>query len=53
MAVRMAMNGFGCIGRNILPALVENGRKNIEVVVVDDLGLVEANAHVSHKNMLH
>ena len=46
MSVRVAINGFGRIGRNILRAIVEAGRKDIEVVAINDLGPVETNAHL-------
>src|SRR3954465_14740021 len=45
MTVKVAINGFGRIGRNILRAIVESGRTDIEVVAVNDLGPVETNAH--------
>jgi len=41
MAIRVAINGFGRIGRNILRAIAESGRKDIEVVGINDLGPVE------------
>lgn len=41
MTVHVAINGFGRIGRNILRAIIESGRKDIEVVAVNDLGPVE------------
>src|SRR3954467_3905907 len=46
MTVKVAINGFGRIGRNILRAIVESGRTDIEVVAVNDLGPVETNAHL-------
>src|ERR1700687_3944883 len=46
MGERVAINGFGRIGRNILRAIVESGRTDIEVVTVNDLGPVETNAHL-------
>ena len=46
MTVRVAINGFGRIGRNVLRAIVESGRKDIEVVGINDLGPVETNAHL-------
>ena len=46
MAVRVGINGFGRIGRNILRAIAESGRKDIEVVGINDLGPVETNAHL-------
>jgi glyceraldehyde 3-phosphate dehydrogenase len=53
MAVRVAINGFGRIGRNILRAIVESGRKDIEVVAVNDLGPVETNAHLLRYDSVH
>ena len=46
MSVRVAINGFGRIGRNILRAIVEADRDDIEVVAVNDLAPVETNAHL-------
>ena len=45
MAVKVAINGFGRIGRNVLRALYESGRKDVEIVAINDLGPVETNAH--------
>ncbi|WP_018181313.1 type I glyceraldehyde-3-phosphate dehydrogenase [Kaistia granuli] len=53
MAVRVAINGFGRIGRNILRAIVESGRTDIEVVTVNDLGPVETNAHLLRFDSVH
>ena len=53
MAVRVAINGFGRIGRNILRAIIESGRKDIEVVAVNDLGPVETNAHLLRFDSVH
>jgi glyceraldehyde 3-phosphate dehydrogenase len=53
MAVRVAINGFGRIGRNILRAAVESGRTDIEVVAVNDLGPVETNAHLLRFDSVH
>jgi len=53
MRVRVAINGFGRIGRNILRAIVESGRKDIEVVAVNDLGPVETNAHLLRFDSVH
>jgi glyceraldehyde 3-phosphate dehydrogenase len=53
MTVRVAINGFGRIGRNILRAIVESGRKDIEVVAVNDLGPVETNAHLLRFDSVH
>ena len=53
MTVRVAINGFGRIGRNILRAIVESGRKDIEVVAINDLGPVETNAHLLRFDSVH
>ena len=54
MAVRVAINGFGRIGRNILRAIVESDRDNdVEVVAVNDLGPVETNAHLLRYDSVH
>ena len=53
MAVRVAINGFGRIGRNILRAIAESGRKDIKVVAINDLGPVETNAHLLRFDSVH
>ncbi|CAH1654374.1 type I glyceraldehyde-3-phosphate dehydrogenase [Chelatococcus asaccharovorans] len=53
MAVRVAINGFGRIGRNVLRAIVEVGRTDIEVVAINDLGPVETNAHLLRFDSVH
>ena len=53
MAVRVAINGFGRIGRNVLRAIVESGRTDIEVVAINDLGPVETNAHLLRFESVH
>jgi glyceraldehyde 3-phosphate dehydrogenase len=53
MAVRVAINGFGRIGRLILRALIETNRKDIAVVGVNDLGPVETNAHLLRYDSVH
>lgn len=53
MSVRVAINGFGRIGRNVLRALAEAGRKDIEVVAINDLGPVETNAHLLRFDSVH
>lgn len=53
MAVRVAINGFGRIGRNVLRAIVESGRTDIEVVGINDLGPVETNAHLIRYDSVH
>ena len=53
MTVRVAINGFGRIGRNILRSLVEHGRTDIQVVAINDLGPVETNAHLFRYDSVH
>lgn len=53
MAIRVAINGFGRIGRNVLRAIHESGRKDIEVVGINDLGPVETNAHLLRFDSVH
>jgi glyceraldehyde 3-phosphate dehydrogenase len=53
MTVRVAINGFGRIGRNILRAVIESGRKDIEVVAINDLAPVETNAHLLRYDSVH
>ncbi|MBJ2153298.1 type I glyceraldehyde-3-phosphate dehydrogenase [Paracoccus sp. IB05] len=53
MAVKVAINGFGRIGRNILRAIIESGRTDIEVVALNDLGPVETNAHLLRFDSVH
>jgi glyceraldehyde 3-phosphate dehydrogenase len=53
MAVRVAINGFGRIGRLVLRSIVEHGRKDIEVVAINDLGPPETNAHLLRYDSVH
>jgi len=53
MTVKVAINGFGRIGRNILRAIAESGRTDIEVVAINDLGPVETNAHLIRHDSVH
>ncbi|TNM62676.1 type I glyceraldehyde-3-phosphate dehydrogenase [Aliirhizobium smilacinae] len=53
MTVKVAINGFGRIGRNVLRAIVESGRTDIEVVAINDLGPVETNAHLLRYDSIH
>ncbi len=53
MAVKVAINGFGRIGRNVLRSIVERGRTDIEVVAINDLGPVETNAHLLRYDSVH
>src|SRR5246127_4431265 len=53
MSVRVAINGFGRIGRNVLRAIVEAGRHDIEVVALNDLAPVETNAHLLRFDSVH
>jgi len=53
MTVKVAINGFGRIGRNILRAIIESGRTDIEVIAINDLGPVETNAHLLRFDSVH
>ena len=53
MAVKVAINGFGRIGRNVLRAIMETGRTDIEVVAINDLGPVDTNAHLLRFDSVH
>jgi len=53
MTVKVAINGFGRIGRNVLRAIIENGRTDIEVIAINDLGPVETNAHLLRFDSVH
>jgi glyceraldehyde-3-phosphate dehydrogenase/erythrose-4-phosphate dehydrogenase len=53
MAVRVGINGFGRIGRNVLRSIIEAGRTDIEVVAINDLGPVETNAHLLRYDSVH
>lgn len=53
MTVKVAINGFGRIGRNVLRAIAESGRKDIQVVAINDLGPVETNAHLLRYDSVH
>jgi glyceraldehyde 3-phosphate dehydrogenase len=53
MSVKVAINGFGRIGRNVLRSIVESGRTDIEVVAINDLGPVETNAHLLQFDSVH
>src|SRR5438874_6293758 len=53
MAIRVAINGFGRIGRNVLRAIYEAERNDIEVVAINDLGPVDTNAHLSRYDSVH
>lgn len=51
--VKVAINGFGRIGRNVLRGVIESGRTDIEVVAINDLGPVETNAHLLRYDSVH
>src|SRR5512141_226065 len=53
MTLRVAINGFGRIGRLVLRSIVEHGRTDIEVVAINDLGPVETNAHLFRYDSVH
>jgi len=53
MTLRVAINGFGRIGRLVLRSIVEHARRDIEVVAINDLGPVETNAHLLRYDSVH
>ena len=53
MAIKVGINGFGRIGRNVLRAIIESGRTDLEVVAINDLGPVETNAHLLQFDSVH
>ena len=53
MVVKVAINGFGRIGRNVLRAIIESGRTDIEVVAINDLASPEANARLLARDSVH
>lgn len=53
MAVKVGINGYGRIGRNVLRALYESGRKDIQIVAINDLGPAETNAHLTRYDTAH
>jgi glyceraldehyde 3-phosphate dehydrogenase len=53
MTVRVGINGFGRIGRLALRAIIESGRKDIEVVGINDLGPIDSNAHLLKHDTVH
>ena len=53
MSVKVAINGFGRIGRNILRSIIENKKDNIKVVGINDLGPIETNAHLLKYDSVH
>ncbi len=53
MTIKVAINGFGRIGRNVLRAIAESGRTDLDVVAINDLGPVETNAHLLRFDSVH
>ncbi|HSB98730.1 MAG TPA: type I glyceraldehyde-3-phosphate dehydrogenase, partial [Burkholderiaceae bacterium] len=53
MTIKVAINGYGRIGRNILRALYESGRKDVQIVAVNDLGDVATNVHLTKYDTAH
>ncbi|HWP94614.1 MAG TPA: type I glyceraldehyde-3-phosphate dehydrogenase [Gammaproteobacteria bacterium] len=53
MTIKVAINGYGRIGRNVLRALYESGRKDIRIVAVNDLGDAQTNAHLTRYDTAH
>lgn len=53
MTIKVAINGYGRIGRNVLRALFESGRSDIEIVAINDLGDAKINAHLTKRDTVH
>ena len=53
MAIKIAINGYGRIGRNVLRAIYESGRNDVQVVAVNDLGDANTNAHLTQYDTAH
>ncbi|MCP1200174.1 type I glyceraldehyde-3-phosphate dehydrogenase [Notoacmeibacter sp. MSK16QG-6] len=53
MTLRIAINGFGRIGRNVVRAIYESGRTDVDIVAINDLGPVETNAHLMRFDSVH
>ena len=53
MTVKVAINGYGRIGRNILRAVYESGRDDVQIVAINDLGDAKANAHLTQYDTAH
>jgi glyceraldehyde 3-phosphate dehydrogenase len=53
MPVKVAINGFGRIGRLVLRAIVESGRQDVQPIAINDLGSVQANAHLFAYDSVH
>src|SRR6202163_1087939 len=53
MAIRVAINGFGRIGRLVMRAAMEHASREIEIVGINDLGSVETNAHLLRYDSVH
>ena len=53
MSVKLAINGFGRIGRCVLRAWIESGRDDVEIVAINDLAPIETNAHLLQFDSVH
>ena len=53
MTLKIGINGFGRIGRNILRAIVESKRSDLEVIAINDLGSIESNLHLLKYDSVH
>jgi glyceraldehyde 3-phosphate dehydrogenase len=53
MAIKVAINGFGRIGRNVVRAMIEHRRDDLQLVAINDLGSVETNAHLFRYDSVH
>ena len=53
MVTKIAINGFGRIGRNILRAIVEDRKENLDVIAINDSGSIETNIHLLKYDSVH
>lgn len=53
MTIKVAINGYGRIGRNVLRALCESGRQDVQIVAINDLGDAHINAHLTRHDTVH
>ncbi|MEE3165638.1 MAG: type I glyceraldehyde-3-phosphate dehydrogenase [Pseudomonadota bacterium] len=53
MAIKLAINGFGRIGRLVLRAIIESNRKDVKVIAINDLGTADSNAHLLQYDSVH
>jgi len=53
MSIKIAINGYGRIGRNVLRAVYESGRKDVQIIAINDLGDANINAHLTRHDTVH